>query len=351
MPAYKLTFGDRVLVYDDWNGYISYQLHHNVILTQQPGGIITAEPMSGYAGEIVTLSNTPDIGYTFDSYNITGATLTGNTFAMENTDVNVSPSWNHTKYNVTVATATGGTVTASPTTGYYGTEVTLSNTPASDYKFSSYSITGATLTNNKFNIGTSNVTVKGNFTRYRQVFVNLGSKQYNGATSTVSVALTGMPSSTSFNYLTFVMDALYDNAGLAADIYFRNSSNGVMWRSRCHYNIGVGFVGITGNVTGWTTQSGQTVTSKTQDGVSYRLNGNWGKGAWKKIKLVFDRTNKRCYFYVAGVLLGYATMNADMINCKNIGLQKEVSSGTNSHIKNIRVAGFSTLADAQAYNG
>ena len=254
-------------------------------------------------------------------------------------------------FHVTVNQSTGGTITATPTEGTNGTIVTLANTPSTDYKFVSYSVTGAALNNNQFTINGTDVNVTGTFTRYRQVFVNLGSTQYNGTTSTLSVALTGMPSSTSFNYLTFVMDALYDNAGLAADIYFSNGTNAVMWRSRCHYNLGLGFVGITGNVTGWTTQSGQSVSSKTQDNISYRISGKWGRGAWKKIKLVFDRTNKRCYFYVAGVLLGYATMNDDMINCKNIGLLKEVSSGTNSHIKNIRVAGFSTLADAQAYNG
>lgn len=269
------------------------------------------------------------------------------------------PEWNgyvsyediHRIFHITVNQTTGGTITATPIEGPNGTIVTLSNTPSTDYKFVSYSVTGTTLNNNQFTINDSDVTVTGTFTRYRQVFVNLGSTQYNGTTSTASVTLTGMPSSTSFNYLTFVMDALYDDAGMAADIYFRNSSNDVMWRSRCHYRFGVGFVGITGNVTGWTTQSGQTVSSKTQDKVSYRLNDNWGRGSWKKIKLVFDRTNKRCYFYIAGILIGYATMNADMINCKNIGLMKEQSSGTNSHIKNVRVAGFSTLADAQVYNG
>lgn len=269
------------------------------------------------------------------------------------------PGWNgyvsyediHRIFHITVNQTTGGTITATPLEGPNGTIVTLSNTPSTYYKFVSYSVTGATLNNNQFTINDSDVTVTGTFTRYGQVFVNLGSTQYDGTVRTQSVALTGMPSSTSFNYLTFVMDALYDNSGMAADILFRNSSNGLMWRSRCHYKIGVGFVGITGNVTKWTTQSGQTVSSVSVDKISYRLNDNWGKGSWKKIKLVFDRTNKRCYFYINGILIGYATMNADMINCKNIGLLKEQSSGTNSHIKNVRVAGFSTLEDAQAYNG
>lgn len=112
-----------------------------------------------------------------------------------------------------------------------------------------------------------------------------------------------------------------------------------------------GFVGITGNVTGWTTQPGQSVSSKTQDGVRYLSNSNFPQNSYRKLKFVFDRTNKRCYFYANGVLLGYATMNADLINCSTIRITKEVSSGTYPMIKNVRVAAFSTLADAQAYNG
>ena len=60
---------------------------------------------------------------------------------------------------------THGSVTASPSSGISGTEVTLTNTPASGYTFDSYSVTGATLKNtNQFDIGSSDVYVQGNFT-------------------------------------------------------------------------------------------------------------------------------------------------------------------------------------------
>lgn len=57
-----------------------------------------------------------------------------------------------------------GSITASPNSGYTGTEVTLSNTPASGYELYSYDITGATLKNdNQFDIVNSDVYVRGVF--------------------------------------------------------------------------------------------------------------------------------------------------------------------------------------------
>ena len=70
-----------------------------------------------------------------------------------------------TVYSVHTVSSTGGSVSAVPNSGISGTEVTLSNTPTTNYTFSSYSVTGATLKNsNQFDIESSDVYVKGNFT-------------------------------------------------------------------------------------------------------------------------------------------------------------------------------------------
>lgn len=123
-------------------------------------GSIAANKTTGYQGDTVTLSNTPSADCTFASYAITGATLTGNQFNFGSQNVTAKANFNRNTHTVTVQNDGHGTVTASPTTGYSGTQVTLSTTPASNYEFSGYTITGATLTGNKFNIGTSNVTAK-----------------------------------------------------------------------------------------------------------------------------------------------------------------------------------------------
>lgn len=136
------------------------------VTTSGSHGSVVASPTEGTTGTEVTLSNTPDTHYHFDSYTITGATLkNANQFDIANSDVSVVGNFlEDTRYTVTVNQSTGGTISASPVQGYTGTEVTLSNTPDTGYEFDSYTLTGATLKNsNQFDIANSNVTVVGNF--------------------------------------------------------------------------------------------------------------------------------------------------------------------------------------------
>jgi len=50
----------------------------NVNLIQTSGGTINASPMTGYDGDTVVLTNTPEQGYDFISYELTGSTLYDN---------------------------------------------------------------------------------------------------------------------------------------------------------------------------------------------------------------------------------------------------------------------------------
>ena len=60
------------------------------VTTSGTNGTVLATPASGITGTEVTLSNTPDTGYEFDSYTITGATLKNtNQFDIGNSDVSV----------------------------------------------------------------------------------------------------------------------------------------------------------------------------------------------------------------------------------------------------------------------
>ena len=75
-----------------------------------------------------------------------------------------------TSYTVAIASGiANGTVTASPTTAAAGTEITLAAEAASGYTFGSYTVTDAdgkavTVTDNKFTMPASNVTVSATFT-------------------------------------------------------------------------------------------------------------------------------------------------------------------------------------------
>ena len=135
----------------------------SVTLTQQTGGTITANPMTGYDGTVVTLSNTANAGYTFNNYSITGATLTGNQFTLTGGNVTVKPNYTHNVYNLTLQTNGNGKLAAGKTTGYYNDTTTLTATPSSNYKFNNYNVTGGSISNNIFTWGNGNATAKANF--------------------------------------------------------------------------------------------------------------------------------------------------------------------------------------------
>ena len=133
---------------------------YNLTLQTNGYGTISASKTTGYAGDTVTLSNTPSADCTFASYAATGATINGSTLTFGSQAATAKANFNRNVHSVTVQNDGHGTVTASPSTGYSGTQVTLNTTPASNYELSGFTITGATLTGNKFNIGTANVTAK-----------------------------------------------------------------------------------------------------------------------------------------------------------------------------------------------
>lgn len=70
--------------------------------------------------------------------------------------------WQRNIYQVTTSTDGNGTMTASPMSGFSGTNVTLSNTPNANYSFAGYSVTGATLTGDQFTLN-NDVTAKAVF--------------------------------------------------------------------------------------------------------------------------------------------------------------------------------------------
>lgn len=69
-------------------------------------------------------------------------------------------------YSLDLIQTVGGSITADKLTGIPGDIVTLSNTPSSNYEFTSYSLTGANLTGSQFAFGESDVSAQANFLPY-----------------------------------------------------------------------------------------------------------------------------------------------------------------------------------------
>lgn len=86
----SLAYSGETLIYNNecellWPDYIP-DLRY-LTLNQTQGGSIIADKLSGYDGDIVTLSNTPSTDYNFSDYSITGAVLSSNQFAFNGSDV------------------------------------------------------------------------------------------------------------------------------------------------------------------------------------------------------------------------------------------------------------------------
>lgn len=139
---------------------------HNVTTLTSNYGSISVNKNTGYSGDTFTLSNTPNTDCSFGSYSVTGATLTSNQFMMQKQDVSAQGSFSRNVHNVTLQNDGHGSIVANKTTGYSGDTITLSNTANAAYDFSGYTVTGATLTSNQFNIGTENVTAKAWFKKH-----------------------------------------------------------------------------------------------------------------------------------------------------------------------------------------
>lgn len=113
-------------------------------------GSIKVDKPNPYEGDTVTVTATPNSGYVLETvkFNSESANVVGNTatFTMPNENVTVTATFREAKeYTVTIASdITNGTVTvngSSKATVTEGTPVKLVANPASNYSFSSWSIT------------------------------------------------------------------------------------------------------------------------------------------------------------------------------------------------------------------
>ena len=196
-----------------FNGDVTAQanysaIKYNVTLQNDGHGSIAASKTTGNIGDTITLSNTPATHYHFDHYATTGATLTGNAFNIETSNVTAKGFFaEDSKYNLTLQTDGHGKIGAGKTTGYAGDTTTLSNTASAGYTFNNYTVTGCSINGSTITFQSQNCTAKAN---YQQIttgnFTASGTFQavgYNVQTKMRTLAFTGtMGSGNVFMYNT-----------------------------------------------------------------------------------------------------------------------------------------------------
>lgn len=164
-----------------------------------------------------------------------------------------------------------------------------------------------------------------------------------------------IPSTSDMNYITWILDCyLTGGSGGAASINYRvNGGSSGYWNMYAHFNRSLpSFIAFGSASTNWHTDPDATSYIQIIDNV-YVNTTLWPKATYKTFKYVFDRTNHRTYFYCEGIYLGYTDiLTEDAIKFNYVTLYSDQNRSYEiAKIKNVKVAGFSTLSDARAWNG
>lgn len=320
---------------------------YNVNLFESNYGSITAYPMSGYAGTMISLSNTPNTDCSFSQYNLTGGVLTGNEFVLNN-DVSAQGVFSRNVHSITTQTDGHGTITATPTTGYSGTTVSLSNTPSNNYVFNNYSITGATLTGNQFKIQTNDITAKANFkTLYDTLYLSDNTiHKYTGPSYNNKLDVHTTTTSNRYDALKFN----YVDERTTTDPFRRylnvKYNNQHSWQIIADATTALGYIrnaiiGTTGFITASNNVSSLTLTG-------YLVHKTISSDNTITYKIVRDREAHRMSGFINNSYCGYKTvsMYTESKYWSSFSGFYLGCSGGNMTISNIQLAGFNSLANA-----
>lgn len=127
------------------------EFEHSRDLTLENGdhGVLSADKMSGFSGDVVTVDATTDEGWYFTGLNLTGATATGNQFMFVGENVTAEGLYTDEGYPITYENDGNGTLTGDTNLFIPGsTGITLNTAYNTYYRFSGYEVTGGTIENN-----------------------------------------------------------------------------------------------------------------------------------------------------------------------------------------------------------
>ena len=151
---------------------------YTVTVTTEGSGTASASHAKAVAGTEITLTATPDTGYRFREWQVIdgGVTIKDDKFTMPDKSVEVKAIFEKdappapTEYTVTVTSGGNGTASASHAKAVVGTEITLTATPNTGYRFKEWEVIsgGVVITNNKFTMPDGNVEVRAIFAMISQ---------------------------------------------------------------------------------------------------------------------------------------------------------------------------------------
>ena len=161
-----------------WKDSVIPPTTYTVTISNDGNGSGTASPSAAVVGTEITLTATPNTGYRFKEWEVIsgGVAITNNKFTMPDGNVEVKAIFEKdappapTEYTVTVTSGGNGTASASHAKAVVGTEITLTATPNTGYRFKEWEVIsgGVAITNNKFTMPDGNVEVRAIFAMISQ---------------------------------------------------------------------------------------------------------------------------------------------------------------------------------------
>ena len=156
-----------------WKDSVIPPTTYTITISNDGNGSGTASPSAAVVGTEITLTAMPNTGYRFKEWEVIsgGVVITNNKFTMPDGNVEVKAIFEKdalpapTEYTVTVTSGGNGTASASHAKAVVSTEITLTVTPDTGYRFKEWEVIsgGVAITNNKFTMPDGNVEVKAIF--------------------------------------------------------------------------------------------------------------------------------------------------------------------------------------------
>jgi len=145
----ELTGNDFMFGNSNVSAQAEFEHSKNLTLENGDHGVLSADKMTGFSGDIVTVDATTDEGWYFTGLNITGATATGNQFMFVGENVTAEGLYTDEGYPITYENDGNGTLTGDTNLFIPGsTGITLNTAYNTYYRFSGYEVTGGTIENN-----------------------------------------------------------------------------------------------------------------------------------------------------------------------------------------------------------
>lgn len=210
--GYRWVDGNAPLMMVPWKIWgVNRKPAHRLKLLNTPGGTLSADITKGYEYDTTTITNTTaNENYKFSSYNITGATLTGNKFMWNDNDVQVQGNFEHNK-TLTLIDGEHAVLSADKDKGFIGDVVTVTGTMDEGWYLTGFNTTGATMTGNKFAFAGEDVTVEGLYTD--EGFPVVYEVQGGGTLTGDSIAIPGQPLNIQSAYNTYWRLSGFDITG------------------------------------------------------------------------------------------------------------------------------------------